>query len=130
MLPARKQTNMQLNVHIIELPYPDHDSGQGDSLQTLLSPNIQLTFGPDIPADCEILVAGRPQREQLQASPALRALIIPWVGVPAPTRRLLQDFPNIAVHNIHHNTIPVSEMAITLLLAASKSILPIDRTFR
>lgn len=121
---------MQLNVHILELPFPDHASGQGNDLQTLLSPNIRLTFGPDIPADCEILVAGRPEREQLQASTNLRALIIPWAGLPPTTRLMMQDFPGIAVHNIHHNTIPVSEMAIALFLAASKSLLPIDRAFR
>lgn len=99
-------------------------------LQALLSPDSLLTFGPDVPAGCQILVAGSPNREQLQASPALRALIVPWAGVPVPTRDLLMEFPHIAVHNIHHNALPVAEMAVTLLLAASKFIVPSDHTFR
>ena len=117
---------MKLAVHVLNLPI-GHST---EELQTLLAPDIQLTTGPKVPADCEILVAGSPDREQLQASAALHALVVPWAGVPAPTRDLLMDFPQIAVHNIHHNALPVAEMAVTLMLAASKFIVPSDHTFR
>jgi len=117
---------LTLTVHILELPH----GHSVEELQPLLSPDIRLSAGPDVPADCAILVAGHLQREQLQASTALRALVVPWAGVPEPTRNLLLDFPRIAVHNIHHNALPVAEMAVTLMLAAAKFIVPADRTFR
>jgi phosphoglycerate dehydrogenase-like enzyme len=83
-----------------------------------------------VPADYHILVAGRPQREHLIASPTLRALIIPWAGLPEVTRELMRDFPHIAVHNLHHNAAPVAEMAVTLMLAAAKLVVPTDRALR
>jgi phosphoglycerate dehydrogenase-like enzyme len=116
----------KLAIHVLELPY----GHPVDELQALLSPNISLTSGPDVPADCEILVAGVLQREQLLASHRLRAVVVPWAGVPEPTRKLLMEFPHVAVYNIHHNTLPVAEMAVTLMLAATKFIVPSDRTFR
>src|SRR4051794_24269562 len=45
------------------------------ALQAQLSPAITLTAGPAVPADCAILVGGRPQRADLVAAPALHALI-------------------------------------------------------
>jgi phosphoglycerate dehydrogenase-like enzyme len=117
---------LKLPVHVLNLPI----GHSVEELQALLSPDITLTGGSDVPADCEILVAGSPNKEQLQASATLRALVVPWAGVPVPTRELLMNFPHIAVHNIHHNALPVAEMAVTLMLAASKFIVPSDRTFR
>lgn len=117
---------MTIAIHLLALR--DHEDYE--YLCSALSAEIRLTDGPDVPTDCEILVAGRPTREQLLASPRLRALIIPFAGLPDATRSLLLEFPQIAVHNIHYNALPVAEMAITLLLAAAKFIVPIDRTFR
>ncbi|MEO8971287.1 MAG: NAD(P)-dependent oxidoreductase, partial [Ktedonobacteraceae bacterium] len=117
---------MKLPVHVLNLPL----GHSVEELQALLSPDITITTGSDVAADCEILVAGSLDREQLQASTALHALIVPWAGVPVPTRDLLVDFPHIAVHNIHHNALPVAEMAVTLMLAASKFIVSSDHTFR
>jgi phosphoglycerate dehydrogenase-like enzyme len=97
-----------------------------------LRPEICLTIGPDLPAPAEyhILVDGRPQREHLLASPNLTALVVPWAGLPEATRDLMLEFPHIAVHNLHHNARPVAEMAITLMLAAAKTIVPADRALR
>jgi phosphoglycerate dehydrogenase-like enzyme len=39
-------------------------------------------------------------------------------------------YPNITVHNLHHNAAPVAELAFTLLLAAAKFIVPLDRSLR
>ncbi|HZY42405.1 MAG TPA: NAD(P)-dependent oxidoreductase, partial [Anaerolineae bacterium] len=63
-------------------------------------------------------------------SPTLRALIIPWAGLPDVTRELALEFPHVAVHNLHHNAAATAEMAMALLLAAAKCIVPIDRLFR
>ncbi len=77
-----------------------------------------------------MLVAGRPERRQLLASPNLRLLVIPWAGLPPETRSLLLDYPHIAVHNLHHNAALTSELAIALLLSAAKLIIPYDRALR
>jgi len=119
---------MSLSVHIL------HSYAQEAlaHLRAQLAPGVQLTVGADLPrpAEFEILIGGRPQREHLAASPNVRTLIIPWAGLPTETRDLLLDFPHIAVHNLHHNAIPVAEMAFTLLLAAAKWVVPMDRSLR
>jgi phosphoglycerate dehydrogenase-like enzyme len=91
-----------------------------------------LTVGRELPepADYEILVAGRPRRRHILASSSLRVLIIPFAGLPQETRTLMLDFPDVAVPNLHHNAAPAAEMAITLMLAAAKFILPNDRALR
>lgn len=103
-----------------------------DQLQALLEPDVRLTTGQDepIPPDTDILIAGRPTREQLAAGLALRTLIVPWAGLPAETRELLAGFPQIAAHNLHHNAQPVAEMVLTLLLNAAKLVVPFDRLLR
>lgn len=117
-----------LDVHLDYPPQP----ADLDRLQALLLPGIRVTVGPDLPdpAEYEILVAGRPQRDQITASPALRALIVPWAGIPEATRELLLDFPAIQVHNLHHNAVPVAELTVALLLAAAKSVVRLDRALR
>lgn len=97
-----------------------------------LHPAIDLTCGDGsaVPQDCEVLIAGRPTREQLTASPRLKTLIIPWAGLPAKTRDLLLGFPNLSVYNIHHNADPTAETALALLLAAAKGLIPLDRALR
>jgi phosphoglycerate dehydrogenase-like enzyme len=101
-------------------------------LRAKLDPVVRLTAGAEPPegVDYEILVAGRPDREHLTRSSDLRALIIPWAGVPQETRELMFDFPEIEVHNLHHNAVAAAEMAIALLLAAAKRIVPADRALR
>ncbi|NOX64003.1 MAG: hydroxyacid dehydrogenase [Chloroflexi bacterium] len=97
-----------------------------------LDPDIVITTGktPPDPAQYEILVRGSPSREEIEASPNLRAVIIPWAGVPPETAELLRDYPHITLHNLHHNDAPTAEMAIALLMAATRFLIPIDRSFR
>lgn len=101
-------------------------------LRDLLPDDIVLTFGEDIPqpAGYHVLVDGRPTRERLMASPNLHTLIIPFAGIPETTQTIMRDFPHIAIHNLHHNTVPTAEQAVTLMLAAAKNIVPIDKIFR
>jgi phosphoglycerate dehydrogenase-like enzyme len=103
-----------------------------ERLDELLDASIGLTLGPELPADpsYEILVSGRPEREQIAASPRLRAVLIPYAGLPASTRELMLEHPDIAVHNLHHNAAPTAELAITLMLAVAKRVIPIDRALR
>ena len=101
-------------------------------LRSLLSPNVHLSIGQAIPNSkrVQILIAGRPEREQLESCENLEALIIPFAGVPPETRRMLLDFPDVAVHNLHFNAAATAEVAIALLLAAAKQIIPMDRALR
>ncbi len=119
---------MSLFVHILHPP----DAEPLAHLEAHLHPSIQLSVGSEIPSDpnIEILVADRPNRELLASCPGLRTLIIPYAGVPKETCDLMKEFPHISVHNLHYNAAATSEMALALLLAATKFLLPIDRAFR
>ncbi|MES0360028.1 MAG: NAD(P)-dependent oxidoreductase [Anaerolineales bacterium] len=119
---------MTLKVHYVIDP-------QEDALEILrseLQSNIHLTAGNEIPphSDCQILVNGTPEPEHLQTSSRLNTLIIPYAGVPVKTRTLLLEYPQLKVYNLHHNAAPTAEMAIALLMAAAKFLVPFDRTFR
>lgn len=116
-----------IHVHLLDLP----DADGLAQLRAALHPDVRLHTGEVPPtADFDLLVAGRPSREQLAASPRLRTLIIPWAGLPAGTRDLLAAFPDVAVHNLHHNAVPVAELTLALLLAAARVIVPFDRALR
>jgi len=100
-------------------------------LKDRLETEIELTTGSlEIPSDFEILIALYPTKQDLTRSPALRTLIIPCNGLPTATREILLSFPSIAVHNLHYNAVQTAEMAIALMLAAAKRIVPVDRAFR
>jgi phosphoglycerate dehydrogenase-like enzyme len=119
---------MTLKVHYFIDPQAD----ALNILQSKLDAYIQLSTGKEIPprAVYQVLINGTPTREYLQASPDLNTLIIPYAGVPLATRSILADFPEIKVYNLHHNAAPTAEMAVALLMAAAKFLVPIDRTFR
>ena len=119
-------TQSSLNVHLPTPPQAEHL----DYLRARVDAAVCITTGADIPTATHILIEGRPTREQLAACPELRALIIPFAGMPPATRTLLVEFPLVAVHNLHHNAPMTAEMAVTLLLAAAKNLLPVDRIFR
>jgi len=74
------------------------------------------------PPETAIYINGSITPEQIAACPNLRALIIPFAGVPARTRDLLLNHPHIAVHNLHHNAPETAEVALALMLAVAKNI--------
>lgn len=112
----------RLKVHLLHPP----DEPYATQFRRALDRTIRLTDGSEVPADCRVLIAGVPDRDQLEALPDLEALIIPWAGLPAKTRRLAQDFANLTVYNIHHNAPAAAEHAVGLLLAAARNLIPID----
>ena len=114
-----------IHVHLLDTSF-DADAAL---LSPLLGDEIALTYGPDVPPETQILVGGLPSREQL-AAPRLTSLIIPWVGLPSQTRRLLEDCPQLQVHNLHHNAPMVAEIAMALLLGAAKLVIPFDQALR
>ena len=120
---------MKLAVHI---HLPRYGEEQLANLRAELGHEIELTSGPEPPSPTEydILISGRPTRALVSSSPRLRALIIPWAGIPESTRGLMLEFPQIAVHNLHHNALPVAEHMLALLLAAAKFLIPMDWSLR
>jgi phosphoglycerate dehydrogenase-like enzyme len=103
-----------------------------DELCKLLPSNVEIMTGDEVPedADFEILVHGFPQRAQLEASPKLRALIVPFAGAPKETIDLLCEFPQVSLHSVHFNVAATAELAIGLMLAVAKLVIPLDRELR
>jgi phosphoglycerate dehydrogenase-like enzyme len=119
---------MRLSVHLLRETEPAALARLRGSLDS----STKLTGGLELAPtrDYHILVAGRPKRQHLEASPNLKSLVIPWAGLPETTRALMLEFPEIGVHNLHHNAAPTAELAITLMLAAAKFVVPMDRALR
>lgn len=123
-----RPTDVALPVHLVHAPPP----AALRALRGRLDPRVALSLGEGpVPADARVLVTGRPTREQLEASPRLHTLIVPYAGIPAETRKLLlEDRPDLIVYNLHHNAGAAAELAMALMLAASKTLIPVDRRFR
>ena len=126
MMTAKNQS--RLNVHIP----PSDLTKRVDQLRALVPSNVQITVAPDDPqpADCHILVHGSAKAEWLDASPALRAVIVPYAGVSLEMQTLLQQYPDVSLHNLHYNDIATAEFALTLMFAAAKFVVPLDRLLR
>ncbi len=118
----------EIKVHILER----FDDEAIDSLRQNLLPNIQLTTKEDgpIPEATEILITGRPEKDQLESCQQLKAVIVPWAGIPGKTRNLMQQFPHLTLHNLHYNAQPVAELALALMLTAAKKVIPFDQALR
>ena len=103
-----------------------------DLLYARLDPQVELITGEELPqpADYQILVNGRPTAEQIEASPVLHTLIIPWAGLSVPAGELLRRYPHLKVHNLHYNAVTTAETAVMLLLMAAKLFVPVERQFR
>ena len=97
-----------------------------------LDDGIQVSGGalPPGEADYAMLIGGNPSEEDVNASPNLRFLVIPFAGIPEPTRELMLNHLQVSVHNLHHNAAPTAETGLALLFAAAKFIVPFDRSLR
>lgn len=119
---------MSLSVHFYKISF----SNLFDEFLSLVEDDVKITFGEEIPvpAAYNILVHPTPTQKWLETSQNLRAIIIPWAGIPEKTRKLLKDYPHISVHNLHHNRFNTAELGFGLLLAAAKRIIPMDQALR
>lgn len=102
------------------------------ALARCLDDDVRMTDG-DRPADADsvrVLISGVPAPEEVDGLPALTHVLIPYAGVPERTRALITDRTSLSLHNIHHNAAPTAELALTLLLAAAKRVVPFDRELR
>jgi phosphoglycerate dehydrogenase-like enzyme len=119
---------MSMHVHITRPGDPPFL----DVLESELDGVCTFSTGMDVPdpARYEVLVGGRPTKDHLTRAKQLRTWIIPFAGLPPGTRELLAEAPHVALHNLHHNARAAAEHAMALMIAASKSILPCDRSLR
>ena len=119
---------MPLHVHFYQISF----SSLYDEFLSLLEEDVNITYGDKIPdpATYEILIHPTPNQQWLETSPNLRAIIIPWAGIPEKTRELMAAYPKISLHNLHHNRYNTAELAFGLLLAAAKRIIPMDQALR
>lgn len=119
---------MSLNVHFTRLP----EGFTLEMIEPLVPPTVHFTAGPQTaqPEECDILIGGRVTAEQIEASPRLRAVIVPFAGVPVEIQEVMRRYPAIDLHNLHFNDIPTAEMALTLMFAAAKYLVPLDRRLR
>ena len=107
-----------------------HDDTGADLLRPLLSSRVRLHVGDDLPDAVDVLVAGRPTDEALDALVEGGALVIPFAGLPKVTADLLERRMDVRIYNLHHNAAAVAEHAIGLLLAAARLVVPADRALR
>lgn len=117
---------MKVRVHIVHQFTADAPT----LLDKLTAGQLEITWGETPPTDYEILIHGRPTAAQLTANASLCAVIVPFAGVPGSTLKLMADYPDISLHNLHHNARATAEMAVTLLLTAAKFVVPVDRELR
>jgi len=116
-----------MKVHLLQTP----DEAAKQHFQALIDRRIRVSYGPlDGGGEFDVLVSGRPSRQALHASEKLTTLVIPFAGIPRATKELLQDVPDLEVYNLHHNALPTAEMAIMLMLAVMKQIIPADQNLR
>ncbi|MEM7248398.1 MAG: NAD(P)-dependent oxidoreductase [Acidobacteriota bacterium] len=115
----------------VHLPHGD-EPGFLDVLRAGLPPEVELLVGDDPPGcdEAQVLVEGRPSEERLDSCPSLRHVVIPWAGVPEPTLHLLRERSGLSLHVLHHNAAATAEMAVALMLAACKRLVPADRELR
>ncbi len=126
MTRAPDQGSPSLAVHLIHAPAPAHLA----LLEGALCDRVSLTFGQEVFEGAEVLVGGVPLPEQLDGPAHLRAFVLPFAGIPPATRALLLERPHLEVYNLHHNAPAVAEMAVALMLAAARVIVPADRALR
>ena len=110
--------------------FPHPPSEQAARRLQTAAEGTQIAFGEERPEGYEALIEGRPREEALEGQMGLRAVIVPFAGVPEGTLQLMRRYPHIALYNLHHNAGDTAEVALALLLAAAKAVVPYDQRLR
>jgi phosphoglycerate dehydrogenase-like enzyme len=105
---------------------PEWSQHLADSLSEIAA----CRFGEEVDAHTEVLAKGRPTEEEFTTLHALKAVVIPFAGIPVQTRELLANRPHIKLYNLHHNSADTAEMAMALYMAVAKQIVVRDRNLR
>ena len=98
-------------------------------MEPRLDSNIEITVAPaaEETTDFHVLINGSPKTEELDKYPQLTDIIMPWAGVSPNLRECMAKYPHISLHNSHHNAATTGEMAIALMMAAARSIPPVNQ---
>ncbi len=115
---------------MLKTHYYREDNDFQEKISELLGKQHRITISKDIPQDTEVLILGYPSKDKLDSLPKLKALVIPFAGIPASTKELMKQYPDLKVYNIHHNHRVAAEMVIAMLLTGVKHIIPADKDFR
>jgi phosphoglycerate dehydrogenase-like enzyme len=101
-----------------------------DAIEELaaLLPGHTVSRAPHV--DTELMIDGRATPEQVAQCPGLKFLVIPYAGLAPTTAELALKNPQISLHNLHHNAPDTAELAIGLLFAAAKQVVPMDQALR
>lgn len=113
-----------IQVHVWDEPAWARDFS--DSLEGV----AVCTFGSSIPQEVRVLVKGRPDDGEMDQFPSLKAVVVPWAGIPEATRDLLVKHPKVNLYNLHHNAADTAEMALALYFAVAKRVIPRDQGLR
>lgn len=106
------------------------DSPGVEALTKRLRGIAEVTCGPDPVENTQIWSTGSTQPEVLASLPHLKSIVVPWAGIPEKLIEVLQPRPKISLHNLHHNADASAEMALALLMAASRQIPRADQQIR
>ncbi len=101
----------------------------GTELSMALAGRASWTVGEALHPETTVLVSGRVEADW-SALLKLRAVVIPWAGVPAAVAETVRSLDGVALYNLHHNAQAVAEHALALLLSCSRRIAPLDRALR
>ena len=126
IITGRENKLSKLNSHYYRDKHPELQ----DALQSGLGDSHRITVGKEIPKDIDVLILAYPTEDKLNISPYLKYLVIPFVGIPDSTKKIMKDYPQIKVLNIHHNSRPVAEWVMAFLQAGLKHIIQADRELR
>ena len=110
------------------LPYSLDPPELRDALSRTAGPEVSVSTGEPLPDQIDVLVTGRPDPAHLALGPD--SLVIPFAGVPRGLAELVADLPELTIYNLHHNAPATAEMALALLLAASRRLVPHDAQLR
>ena len=112
--------------------YAEAKQGSPEALRSRLVDGTKFVYSKDIPepADYDVLVAAFPNETLLEASPNLKAVIIPFAGPPKQTQDLLRNYPHLSLHNTPYNYVPTAETALALMMASAKFMVKGDRKLR
>jgi phosphoglycerate dehydrogenase-like enzyme len=114
-----------MKVHVATEPAEAHRS-----VLERAAPSADVSYGGAAAEDTEVLVSGRPGAAELAGLPGLRAVVVPFAGVPPETLTAARAVPGLAVYNLHHNAAATAEKALELLFAVSRRTLHYDPALR
>lgn len=105
-----------------------------DALSPLVAGFARLERGPthSMSEATEVLVGSRLDADRIRSLSRLRAILVPWAGIPRPLTAAVTDSGrrDVRILNIHHNAASAAETAIGLLLSAARGIHRLDPRLR